>query len=244
MCRHLAYLGRPIALRTLLFDAPHSLCSQARGPRHQTSGDSNPDGWGVGWHTVTGDIGHYRSTTPIWDDGAFADSVVGVDSGAVLAAARLASPGATIQESGNAPFWSGPWFFSLNGAVKDFHTGIGVELRGQLSPARLAGIEGDSDSEVLFALALDRLDRGESPADTLAAVVDDVLILTKARLNMLLMDQTQITATRLGNSLFVHGATVASEPLDDDRDWREVPERSLVVARADDGHAGYEITSL
>src|SRR5262249_8514400 len=158
------------ALRTLLFDAPHSLCHQARGPKHQTSGDSNPDGWGAGWRTVDGEIEHYRTTKPIWEDGAFAESAVGIESGALLAAARPASRGATIEESGNAPFWCGPWFFSLNGAVKDFHAGIGDELRARLSPTRLAGIEGDSDSEVLFALTLDRLDQGAPPKDALAAV--------------------------------------------------------------------------
>jgi glutamine amidotransferase len=244
MCRHVAYLGPPIALRTLLFDAPHSLCHQARGPKHQTSGESNPDGWGVGWHTPDGEIEHYRSTTPIWDDSAFAESAVGMESDALLAAARLASPGATIQESGNAPFWSGPWFFSLNGAVKDFHAGIGDELRARLSLARLAGIEGDSDSEVLFALTLDRLDQGVRAEDALAAVVDDVLTLTKARLNMLLMDKTHLAGTRVGNSLFVRAATVASEPLDDDPGWREVPEGSLVTAHAEPGHVHHNYRPL
>ena len=46
MCRHLAYVGAPIALHELLFGAPHSLCEQARHPRHQTSGSDNPHGWG------------------------------------------------------------------------------------------------------------------------------------------------------------------------------------------------------
>ena len=60
---HLAYLGPPTALSDLLFDAPHALARQAECPRRQTSGTTNPDGWGVGWYTegaaeLTGRVVH------------------------------------------------------------------------------------------------------------------------------------------------------------------------------------------
>ncbi|MDP8987886.1 MAG: hypothetical protein M3N11_05995, partial [Actinomycetota bacterium] len=59
--------------------------------------------------------------------------------------------------------------------------------------------------------------------------------------NLVLTDGTSIAATTCGDSLFVldeTGAgsdvggrvTVASEPWDDDGGWREVPDRSLVMA--------------
>ena len=55
MCRHLAYVGaQPVALRALLVDAPHALVDQARAPRYQTSGDDNPDGYGVAWYPAPG----------------------------------------------------------------------------------------------------------------------------------------------------------------------------------------------
>ena len=136
MCRHLAYLGPRISLHELLFDAPHSLCSQARTPRHQTSGENNPDGWGVGWYRE-GEVEpqRYRTIKPIWDDTDFAQESYALESGAILAAARLASPGATIVATGNAPFVSGPWLCSLNGAVKDFHQGVGDRLRERVQRA-------------------------------------------------------------------------------------------------------------
>src|SRR5262245_52914823 len=149
MCRHLAYLGPPTTLHSLLFGAPYALCQQARSPRHQVSGDSNPDGWGAGWYVPGEQQPHqYRTTTPIWDDTGFADSSRLVTSGAVLAAARLASPGAIIDTSGNAPFRSGTWLFSLNGVVKSFNDGVGDELREGLSESRRAEIAGDSDAEI------------------------------------------------------------------------------------------------
>lgn len=230
MCRHLAYLGPPIALRSLLFDAPHSLCQQAERPDHQAPGRVNKDGWGVGWFSADGiDERHYRTTTPMWDDRAF--SYGDVESGAFVAAARLASPGGTLHPSGNAPFRGDGWLFSLNGYVKGFPEGIGDELRAGLSTRRREAIVGDADTEVLFALVLERLDRGTAPAAALASVVREVAAKTEAKLNLLLTDGRALHGTRFGNSLFARPSTIVSEPLDD-ADWQEIPEDSLVLLTA------------
>lgn len=229
MCRHLAYLGPPIALRSLLFDAPHSLCEQGARPWHQAPGRVNKDGWGVGWYTGDGviDDRYYRTTTSMWDDREF--PYRDVESGAFVAAARLASPGATLAPIGNAPFRADGWLFSLNGYVKGFPEGIGDELRAGLSERRRAAIVGDADTEVLFALVLDRLERGSAPAAALASVVRQVAALTDAKLNLLLTDGRALHGTRFGNSLFGRASTIASEPLDEPDDWREIPEASLVL---------------
>jgi glutamine amidotransferase len=233
MCRHLAHLGPPAALHDLLFGAPHALARQAHSPRHQLEGDDNPDGWGVAWYDTGGGEPHrHRTTTPMWEDDDFADRSQRLEAVALLAAARLASPGAAIDPTGNAPFVSGPWAFSLNGVVHGFHADVGPVLRARVSASRRAGIEGDTDSEVLFAMVLDRLDAGEPPADALAAVVREVLDVTTGRVNLLLTDGRSIAATRAGRSLFVRGSTVASEPLDDDPSWREVDEGGVVVVAA------------
>ncbi len=57
-----------------------------------------------------------------------------------------------------------------------------------------------------------------------------------ANLNLLLTDGHQIVATRSGRSLFVRTGTamgdaaiVVSEPLDDDPNWRPVPDESLLT---------------
>jgi glutamine amidotransferase len=230
MCRHLAHLGPPVPLYDLLFGAPHALARQACTPLHQLEGDTNPDGWGVGWYADGDPTPHrYRTTTAVWEDHDFAERATSIEAGAFLAAARLASPGAAIDTTGNAPFVSGPWLFSLNGIVHGFHGDVGPVLRGRVSPARRALIQGDTDSEVLFGLVLDRLDAGDRPADTLAAVVRDVLDVTTGRINLLLTDGSSIAATRSGRSLFVRGSTVSSEPLDDDPAWQEVSEGAVVL---------------
>ena len=50
MCRHLAYLGPPASLRSVLIDPPHGLYRQAWAPRRQRHGTVNADGFGVGWY--------------------------------------------------------------------------------------------------------------------------------------------------------------------------------------------------
>jgi gamma-glutamyl hercynylcysteine S-oxide hydrolase len=238
MCRHLAYVGDPTGIVGPLFDAPHSLARQAEHPRLQTSGTTNPDGWGVAWYPrdgVTPDW--YRTVTPIWEDAEFATRAASITTGAFVAGARLASPGATLVDTGNAPFVSGPWSFSLNGIVHGFADGIGDQLRARLRPDRLGTIVGDADTEVLFAMVLDRLDDGDAPERALAATIEQVISITTGRLNLLLTDGQHVYGTRYGNSLFRLGSMLASEPLDDQPAWREVRDESLVRTSADGGWA-------
>jgi glutamine amidotransferase len=229
VCRHLTYLGPPVTLSALLFTAPHALHTQSRTPRLQAAGRTNPDGWGVAWyHGGATEPERYASTAPIWDDDGFAAGEA--RSGAVIAAARLASPGTTLDVRNNAPFVAGRWSFSLNGFA--FRDGRAPILRAALSPARRDALRGDTDSEVLFGLVLDRLDEGADAAGALRDVTAVVDPDDDLRLNLLLTDGTDVAATAWGNSLFVLSGddhlTIASEPLDDDPAWQPVPDRSLV----------------
>ena len=74
MCRHLAYLGPPATLRSVLIDPPHGLYRQAWAPRRQRHGTVNADGFGVGWYAPDDpDPARYRRAVPIWGDESFAD---------------------------------------------------------------------------------------------------------------------------------------------------------------------------
>jgi glutamine amidotransferase len=232
MCRHLAYVGPPVALGALLTEPDHSLVEQARDARHQTSGCENPDGWGVAWFDDGGHPQRYRTPTPIWADSELANLARTVHSGDVMAAVRLASPGSPVEESGNAPFVAdGRWLFSLNGIVDGYHEGVGDDLRALISEHRRAGIDGESDSEVLFALVLDGLDAGCPPGEALAGVVASVEARTTGRLNMLLSERGAAAATAVGNSLFCRGASlVASEPLDGSLEWEPVADRTVLTS--------------
>jgi len=128
-----------------------------------------------------------------------------------------------------------------------------VQLRRGLSERRDAQVLGAADSEVLFAMVLDRLDKGAPMVDAIGEVLGELRDLTTGRYNLLLADGATLVATRDGNSLFAlttepadshethethdthDGPTshvIASEPYDDDPRWVEIPDRSVVVARA------------
>ena len=240
MCRFVAYLGPPVSLESLLVDPARSLLHQSWAPRHQRYGTVNADGWGVGWYDLARrpEPARHRTARPMWADRSFASWAGLVDATAVLAAVRSATPPAPVEESGTPPFAAGRWLFAHNGVVEGFRSEAGGRLRRLVSDARTAGIEGASDSEVLFALALDHLDAGVGPGQALAAVAGTVLEATRARLNLVLTDGRHVAATACGDSLFVlagagladGGVVVASEPCDDHEGWQQVPDGSLVTA--------------
>jgi len=240
MCRHLAYLGPPRSLASLLHESPHSLEQQSWKPLRQRAGAMNADGWGVGWWdaSVRPEPARYRTAKPMWTDHAFRSVAEVVHTGAFMAAVRSATPPSPIVETGNAPFAAGPWLFSLNGYVRGFRGPVGEGLRRDVSEERATEIDGTSDSEVLFALVLDALDAGATPEEALGTVISNATKRAESFLNLLLHDGHTIVATTWGNSLSTlrgtglatGGVLVASEPLDEDHDWVDVPDRSVVRA--------------
>jgi glutamine amidotransferase len=237
MCRHLAYVGpaRPLAVPVL--DAPNALARQVRAPRHQLPGVTNEDGWGLAWWEGP-TIRRHRSTIPLPDDHDGHALVRAVHAGAFVAAVRRATPGSALVDTGNAPFVADGLAFSLNGFVGGFYSSaVGGALRDAMG--RHHHVDGDTDSEVLFGLARDRIDAGSDPPAALAAVVDRALAAADgpSRINLLLSDGETVWATRHGNSLFSMrrpdgSVVVASEPWDDDPAWAEVPDGSVVAATA------------
>lgn len=203
----------------------------------------NPDGWGVGWWdpALRPEPARYRTTTPMWADQSFRSTTELVQAGAILAATRAATPPLPIVLTSNAPFTADQWLFSLNGYVAGFAGPVGLGLRQEISDHRAVGLQGATDSEVLFGLVLDQLDQGRAPGEALAEVVGHVLQVAPARLNLLLGDGEEVVATACGASLFVlrggplahEGVVVASEPLDDDHEWEQVPDSHLVTATVD-----------
>lgn len=237
MCRFLGYVGPPVTLDALLVDPPHSLLVQSYAPRHQCVGKVNADGFGAGWWApaVRPEPARYRRPVPMWSDAVFRSIAGVVSAGAVVAAVRNASTGLPVDETCTHPFTDGRFLFTHNGVVEGFRQGVGEELRRSVTPRRASGIDGGTDSEVMFAMALDRMDEGAPPGEALAAVVAGVLARTTGRLNLLLGDGETLWATARGDSLFTRdtgeSVVVASEPYDDADGWRPVPEGSLVTAR-------------
>ncbi|MGO9193026.1 MAG: class II glutamine amidotransferase, partial [Streptosporangiaceae bacterium] len=151
MCRHLAYLGIPATLRTLLIDPPHGLYRQAWAPRRQRYGTVNADGFGVGWYAPDDPApARYRRPVPIWGDESFADIARVTRAGAVLAAVRCATEGTDLGPAAVAPYVSGCWLFSHNGKVEGWPDSV-AGLAATLPASALLGLEARVDSALLWA---------------------------------------------------------------------------------------------
>ncbi|MEH1015744.1 ergothioneine biosynthesis protein EgtC [Micromonospora sp. CPCC 206060] len=236
MCRHLAYLGPPVTLATLLYAPPHSLVRQSWAPRDMRGGGTvNADGFGVGWYPAGADQPvRYRRAEPIWGDPALAALAGVTTAGAVLAAVRSATVGMPVVATAAAPFGAERWLFSHNGVVAGWPDSV-TGLAGALPVRDLLTLDAPTDAALLWALVRHRLRAGDDPADAVAATVRAVAAAAPgSRLNLLLTDGRTAVGTAAGHALSVRSGPdsvlIASEPLDDDPAWQAVPDGHLVVA--------------
>src|SRR5947208_793886 len=200
MCRFLAYLGPDVSLESLLLAPPWSLLRQSYEPRFMKHGRVNADGFGAGWYDfgVREEPALYRRATPIWSDRTFASIAGLAHSGAILAAVRNATVPSPTEESNTPPYASGRWLFAHNGEVTGF-TSAGRRLLLQaISDRRAAEIGGSADSEVLFAMVLDRIAAGAAPAAALSRVVGAVSRPSGWRLDLGQTARRTIPAPRRG----------------------------------------------
>jgi glutamine amidotransferase len=235
MCRHLAYLGPPVTLRSVLIDPPFGLYRQSWAPRRQRCGTVNADGFGIGWYAPGDPVpARYRRDVPIWGDPSLADLARVTRSAAVLAAVRSATPGMALGAAACAPFAAGPWLFSHNGVLDGWPESVGPRLVPD-DHSLLLNLEAIVDSALLWALVLGRLRSGAAADAALAATIGAVEAAGgSGRFNFLLTDGESVVATAAGDTLWYLAAdgavTVASEPSDDEPGWTEVPDRHVLTA--------------
>ncbi|WP_411074832.1 class II glutamine amidotransferase [Streptomyces sp. cmx-4-7] len=152
MCRWLAYSGTPVLLDTILYRPAHSLIDQSL---HSKLGveTTNGDGFGVGWYTDGADSpALFREIGPAWSNRNLRELADHVRSPLFFAHIR-ASTGTAVQQSNCHPFRHGRWMFMHNGAIAEFHL-VRRDLTLLVDPELYADIEGTTDSEVMFYLAL------------------------------------------------------------------------------------------
>ncbi|MGW2617496.1 class II glutamine amidotransferase [Streptomyces sp. NPDC001500] len=154
MCRWLAYSGTPILLETILYRPAHSLIDQSLHSRMGVE-TTNGDGFGVGWYAVDGAAGTpavVREIGPAWSNRNLREIAGHVRSSLFFAHIR-ASTGTAVQQTNSHPFRHGRWMWMHNGAIADFHR-IRRELALAVDPLLFPDIEGSTDSELMFFLAL------------------------------------------------------------------------------------------
>ncbi|MCX2946891.1 class II glutamine amidotransferase [Lentzea sp. NEAU-D7] len=151
MCRWLAYSGSPVLLEELLYVPVNSLVTQSRHSRLGVE-TTNGDGFGVGWYANSPTPGLFLSTEPAWNDRNLRELAAQTVAGAVFAHVR-ASTGTAVQQTNCHPFRHGRRLWMHNGLIAAFPV-LHRELALAVDPSLYADIEGSTDSEILFFLAL------------------------------------------------------------------------------------------
>lgn len=139
-------------LDTILYKPAHSLIDQSL---HSKLGveTTNGDGFGVGWYSQDNSTpALLRDVGPAWNNRNLREMADHVRSPLFFAHIR-ASTGTAVQQSNCHPFRHGRWMFMHNGAIAGFHL-MRRDLTLLVDPALYADIEGTTDSEVMFFLAL------------------------------------------------------------------------------------------
>ncbi|CAM5478854.1 class II glutamine amidotransferase [Streptomyces coeruleorubidus] len=153
MCRWLAYSGTPLLLDTILYKPAHSLIDQSLHSRLGVE-TTNGDGFGIGWYPQEniGTPALLRDIGPAWNNRNLREIADHVRSPLFFAHIR-ASTGTAVQQTNCHPFRHGRWMWMHNGAITGFHL-MRRELSLLVDPELYSDIEGTTDSEMMFYLAI------------------------------------------------------------------------------------------
>ena len=165
MCRLAAYLGEPLFLEELIAKPQHSLMRQSLRA-DQAKAVTNGDGFGIGWYGDRAEPGVYREVMPAWSDDNLLALSQTLSSRLFFAHVRAATAGGIARQNCH-PFRYGKWLFMHNGQIGGYGL-LRRALESWLPDAMYAERRGATDSELLFLLALSRIEEG-MPADETAA---------------------------------------------------------------------------
>jgi glutamine amidotransferase len=139
-------------IEDILYKPKNSLIDQSLHS-HLGAQTTNGDGFGIGWYGPNGDPpALFHSIEPAWNDRNLHELARHIASPIVFAHVRAATS-TPVQQTNCHPFRHGRWLFMHNGLIRDFAK-VKRELAMAVAPELFAEIEGSTDSELLFYLAL------------------------------------------------------------------------------------------
>jgi len=147
----MAYLGDPVLAEDLVFRPVHSIIDQSLHAK-LTGVTTNGDGFGIGWYGDRPVPSVYKGTHPAWNDANLRE-VAGHIRTPLLFAHVRASSGTPVQRSNCHPFRHDRWLWMHNGSIANFSE-IRRDLLMAVDPSIFPQMEGSTDSEALFFLAL------------------------------------------------------------------------------------------
>jgi glutamine amidotransferase len=146
------------------------------------------DGWGWAGVQSPGDAPLvHKSTLSASKDPAFRPSLR-TGARAAMVHLRWATMGLEVETDNTHPFLADGVSFQHNGSLKPIE-----RVRALLSPEGVAGMHGDTDSEMYFALIREKMATGVGlPAATLATIRDLRDAFPESSLNAILLDSEQL----------------------------------------------------
>ena len=248
MCRLAAYLGPEIALKQFLLEPEHSLYRQSWEPKELVYAKLNADGFGIGWFGPDDEPAVYVNPMPIWSDVNLPTLSRTLSTDLWLASVRSATSGFASGPANTQPFRDAEFIFSHNGYIDGFNSALRTEMLAYIGTDIAASIQGNTDSEYLFALI--RYLLADSPDATVESAIGEAFSLIidwlgegVALLNIVMTDGECIYAARHAHNhdcpslyyttddeFFPDGAQlVASERLTSAEFWQPVPEHHLLI---------------
>jgi glutamine amidotransferase len=232
MCRLLGIVSAEVVSHRLPLDAaPRSLAELS--PDH-------PHGWGLAVSDGHRRWDVYRATGCAKDDDRFHDLADRARGRLLVAHIRNRTIGLSTLENTH-PFQRGRWVFAHNGTISDT-----APLDRHTSAARRREIQGETDSERLFAFLLTALDQAGAAAGVshgASGAADDALhratLVLRAQpgaANFLVSDGEVLYAFRYGRSLHLlqrsggrrQAAVAVASERPTDEPWAEVAEGTLL----------------
>lgn len=215
---------QPVALGPLLVEGAGSL---------RALSEEHCDGWGVATHDAPSGWSIEKHTARAAACPRFAEVAGRARTRHAIAHIRKATIGGVLRVNTH-PFVRGRYVLAHNGTIKHV-----AAFGPRTSAARLAEIEGSTDSERFFAFLLTRVDdAGEVERGVTDAVRELRAITELGSVNFLFSDGARLFAYRQGRSLFGFAcldtgvAAIASEPMSGAA-WTEIEEGALVALDAE-----------
>ena len=190
-----------------LFQPKNSLINQSFHAQ-EIDEPLNGDGFGVGWYhkEIAQDPAVFVSIYPAWNNRNLRYMAPRIMSDCLVAHVRAASEG-DVSESNCHPFHFKNFLMAHNGGIENFSR-IKRSIHAKLSDQLFHWIQGQTDSEQLFALILDNLMKKDRiDADTISQSFEEAIsfllevmheqkIDDPAYLNMVMTDGERLVALR------------------------------------------------
>lgn len=223
----------------------HSLYRQSWEPKEMDEAVLNADGFGFGWVNTLQQTAIYTSTQPIWTDTNLIGLSDSLHSGYWLANVRSATPGQQITQTNTHPFKMDQLLFTHNGCIENFNPKIRSVFHDVLDTSIQADIQGNTDSEYLFALLRQQLSQTPDIAQAIHGMLSmlaEIITDEKVLLNLIVGDGTRFYVLRhamngqcpslyysVHEDEFPEAIVIASEALTESGQWQTVPEHSYIT---------------